>query len=486
MAFLGEAAVHGGVITDVGHVIVASKQRQDPKAKTDTTVTLEGTRIDVTDTTTQQRPATNPWPLSTTTTRRGSLSVTDGTLAGAPTNGGSVIIATGTAHCVRKEASPQVTTVDMRVLRTGVLRGAGILASRIDEVDGRIEVVPPELGGSLTIDTLVLNDSTARVELAGQWDRTSAALTVTNRLDVRGTLALDHFGHNGDFTAIAYGQCFGRFQRYDLAYGPRLPCTYGDRALTITGTDPTDPVGFDKSIPPADRILQDLYDYTDLAYVAVYLAPNVPKGDPRDHGRLTRKWMAKTPLLLEQGWGLLPVYFGVASLGKPTTETLSKDTGTADAEDAVALAGEVPFESGVIYLDLEADGTPLQAGHTKELTAYLRAWFDRIAALGFTPGVYVPRPHADWVAGLHPGVILWVSGTQNAPSSPFDQDNNIVPADLRKLQVTAPVRAWQWYINRPSVGSYLDREGVLQTPGGTWDINAAETVSPQTPDPPSR
>jgi len=58
--------------------------------------------------------------------------------------------------------------------------------------------------------------------------------------------------------------------------------------------------------------------------------------------------------------------------------------GAADAREAVHLALREGFPPGaVVFLDVE-DGGRL----SKPYHAYLRAWADQLAALGFRPGVY--------------------------------------------------------------------------------------------------
>ncbi|WP_063532992.1 glycoside hydrolase domain-containing protein [Burkholderia sp. MSMB1589WGS] len=146
--------------------------------------------------------------------------------------------------------------------------------------------------------------------------------------------------------------------------------------------------GFDTDIFPGQLQLDWLKSNTNLSWCGYYLAP--APNHPDD------SWMGNRQALIEQGWGLLPIYVGQQA----GSNTLTDAQGTADGSQAAHLARAEGFpRDGYLYIDWE-DGSPLDA----DSQAYLGAWAAEVVKNGYQPGVYCSHDLADSIASLMAGL----------------------------------------------------------------------------------
>jgi glycosyltransferase involved in cell wall biosynthesis len=149
-------------------------------------------------------------------------------------------------------------------------------------------------------------------------------------------------------------------------------------ALASPSPPPTVFAGLDRSIYPGDAAMQWLKSNTNLAWTGFYLAPAPNHPDTSWMPPMNPTSVRTT--LLGMGWGFAPLYLG-RQVGSPNLTTAQ---GTADAQNAAALAQSAGFPSGtVIYLDIEQGGL-LPAAMIK----YYKAWVQGIVNQGYGPGVY--------------------------------------------------------------------------------------------------
>jgi hypothetical protein len=136
-------------------------------------------------------------------------------------------------------------------------------------------------------------------------------------------------------------------------------------------------VGFDSNDYPGDEALPALRRH--FAFVGYWL--NNPPGE-RQNG-----WVGKREALMRNGFGFLVLFNGrlEAEIKKAKRSGTSPATlGANDAAAAVVAAHRQNFAtSTIIFLDQEEGGRL-----TEDQSAYLLAWTEAVAHLGYLPGVY--------------------------------------------------------------------------------------------------
>jgi hypothetical protein len=136
-------------------------------------------------------------------------------------------------------------------------------------------------------------------------------------------------------------------------------------------------VGFDSNDYPGDEALPTLRRHFD--FVGYWL--NNPPGE-RQNG-----WVGKREALVRNGFGFLVLFNGrlEAEIKKEKRSgTLPASLGAKDAAAAVAAAHRQNFATDtIIFLDQEEGGRL-----TEDQSAYLLAWTEAVAHLGYLPGVY--------------------------------------------------------------------------------------------------
>jgi len=132
-------------------------------------------------------------------------------------------------------------------------------------------------------------------------------------------------------------------------------------------------LGFDRNDYPGVAGMCELRK--EFAFAGYWLTP--PPGEQ------SNSWVGKRKEMEALGYGFLLLARGRAAKAIQTMAGAGR-MGTADASEAVSRAKAEGFASGgIIFIDIE-DGGRLAT----EYHAYLRAWADEIAKLGFRPGAY--------------------------------------------------------------------------------------------------
>lgn len=173
--------------------------------------------------------------------------------------------------------------------------------------------------------------------------------------------------------------------------------------------------GFDTSIYPGDALMSALKAQTNLVWCGFYLAP------APSHPNAS--WMNRRQHLVDEGWGLAPVYVGQQEAG-PGSHEVSESRGETDGADACSLAISAGFPVGsVIYLDLEKGG-PISGAAAH----YLAAWARCVKNGQFKPGVYCSHTSAATALSTVPDLTLWVfrvlkSNVGATKVSPFSEDS---------------------------------------------------------------
>jgi hypothetical protein len=141
--------------------------------------------------------------------------------------------------------------------------------------------------------------------------------------------------------------------------------------------------------------------------------------------------------LLEEGWGMAPIYVGQqGSAG--SSHLFTADQGTADGEDACLLAQSAGFpKRTVLYLALDGDG-PLPATAAR----YLSAWASRVSALDYMPGVLCSDTSAATARGVSSIARLWVSKAKR----PTGEDRKTPPFSEEEPSASGvpDAVAWRW------------------------------------------
>ena len=146
-------------------------------------------------------------------------------------------------------------------------------------------------------------------------------------------------------------------------------------------------LGFDRNDYPGDAVMAQLRK--QFSFTGYWLTP---PPEARNNS-----WTGKRKMLESRGYGFLLLARGRA-LNKIRKATAAQQSGSADAREAARSAEAEGFAIGaIIFLDVE-DGGRLPAPYH----AYLKAWAEELAKLGFRPGVYC----SGMVVDEGPGVTI--------------------------------------------------------------------------------
>lgn len=145
-------------------------------------------------------------------------------------------------------------------------------------------------------------------------------------------------------------------------------------------------LGFDRNTYPGDEVLPLLR--RTFSFAGYWLS--APPGEKRS------SWTGKRKLLQQQGFGFMVLFNARASREVKTIQD-ARAAGTLDAKRAAKLAVQNGFlPATIIFLDVEEGGRLSIAYH-----AYLKAWFEKLSATGFRPGVYCSGIPVDEGNGVH-------------------------------------------------------------------------------------
>ncbi len=152
--------------------------------------------------------------------------------------------------------------------------------------------------------------------------------------------------------------------------------------------------GIDASPYPGDAAMQAWWNNSPFVYAGFYLGPAPYHPDA--------SFMYKRQTLVNQGWGLLPIYVG----RQADSQHLDPQTGISDADDAVTLAVYAGFPSNTtIYLDIETPH-PLTGSYMN----YVTAWNREAQSKGYAVGIYCNAVNASQIrSALMGNVQVWVA-----------------------------------------------------------------------------
>ncbi len=110
--------------------------------------------------------------------------------------------------------------------------------------------------------------------------------------------------------------------------------------------------------------------------------------------------MDERQVLVDQGWGLLPIYVGRQA------DSWNLDQGIEDADDAVNLAASAGFpRNTVIFLDIET-WSPLSYSYL----SYVTDWVSEVESKGYIAGIYCYVDNASQIGSALPdNVQFWVA-----------------------------------------------------------------------------
>ena len=165
------------------------------------------------------------------------------------------------------------------------------------------------------------------------------------------------------------------------------------KALLANPTSGSVYCGIDLCAYPGDQVMQAWWNDSPFCYTGFYLGPTAYHSDT--------SFMNKRQVLINQGWGLLPIYVG----RQADSEHLDTPTGIADADEAVSLVTDNAFpRNTTIYLDIET-GLPLTVNYIN----YVTSWAREIQGKGYAVGIYCNTKNADQVRSVLPGAAFWVA-----------------------------------------------------------------------------
>jgi len=210
--------------------------------------------------------------------------------------------------------------------------------------------------------------------------------------------------------------------------------------------------GMDLATYPGDDVMQTWWNDSPFYYAGFYLGPAPDHPDA--------SYMDKRQVLVDQGWGLLPVYVGRQAANR----YLSPQSGAGDADDAAGLLASAGFpRNTAVFLDVE---TSRQL--TAEYLSYVSAWVNEIQNQGYTAGIYCNTCNASQLNNALSGnVQFWVAHytCSDLPAS------STSPADSG----VSFANAWQFtgdsYLTYGGVSLDIDLDTSTYTDPSTESVN---------------
>ncbi|WKB55635.1 glycoside hydrolase domain-containing protein [Eleftheria terrae] len=223
--------------------------------------------------------------------------------------------------------------------------------------------------------------------------------------------------------------------------------------------------GFDTGAFPGMRALAWLKAETSLVWCGYYLAPAPSHSDT--------SWGGQRAALVEQGWGLAPVYLGQQTAG-PGSRNATGPQGRSDGAQAAVLARREGFPTGsTLYLDWEDGSSP-----GPDALAYIRTWMAGLVAAGYAPGLYCSHELAAallaQVAAPLPGPPprIWAWRVATAAAHPY-------LGDIRQLAAADPAGCGD-----PQAALWqFEQNAVLALPGTPCDGLQLDLSHSSLPDP---
>jgi len=158
--------------------------------------------------------------------------------------------------------------------------------------------------------------------------------------------------------------------------------------------------GIDTAFYPGDDAMQAWWNSSPYVYAGFYLGPAPHHQDD--------SYMKKRQALVNQGWGLMPIYVGLQAYNSDKA-SLNTQTAIAHAAEAVTLAVYAGFPvNTTIFLDVEppSDSQSLSTAYLN----YIVTWANEVRGKGYVPAIYCHIKNADQLRGALAGDIkFWVA-----------------------------------------------------------------------------
>jgi hypothetical protein len=249
-----------------------------------------------------------------------------------------------------------------------------------------------------------------------------------------------------------------------------------DRLQSIIHGVPSGPYpGMHIMVFPGPDMMQRLFESGAFTWTGYYLAPTPDRKD--------RSWVGMRSLLVNQGWGLAPVYLGqqqhfqtvVVDWYDPALHpegpvAAAEAQAETDAAQAVRLMEDEGFPSGsVVFFDVEDEG----AAGTPGYFAYVNHWLAHLPNIvsaggsSYAPGIYIGQNHANLASFRIPAAApIWYVRVSNSCSAvvqevPPGSGHKVITRYAVQAQVLdadgwsilqdpdqhAPCQMWQWGAN---------------------------------------
>jgi hypothetical protein len=276
--------------------------------------------------------------------------------------------------------------------------------------------------------------------LISQYNSLSQAYVV--RLTVEGTLDID----------ASSDSCDGGCQMVIRLQKPADSITANPFSGSSVSGNGASFYGMDLSMYPGDDVMQTWWNDSPFDYAGFYLGPAPDHPDA--------SYMNKRQVLVDQGWGLLPVYVGRQAANR----YLSPQSGAGDADDAADLLVCAGFpRNTAVFLDVETSH-PLSAGYL----SYVSSWVNEIQNQGYTAGIYCNTCNASQLNNALSGnVEFWVAhytGDDLPSSVPSPADSGVSCAS-----------AWQFtgdsYLTYGGISLDIDLDTSTYTDPSTESVN---------------
>lgn len=222
--------------------------------------------------------------------------------------------------------------------------------------------------------------------------------------------------------------------------------------------------GMDRKVCPDLASMQRLFDSGSFSWTGYYFAPThaAPGKD--------RSWMGQRATLVEQGWGLAPIYWGFQQDDNHVANWANEDDARVQARADSLEAAMVAFQEGfpdntTIFLDVEASLTP----STGSFVAYVDEWLANLPTVAlqmpnhgtppqFFPGIYLHRRDItdDTYGAEAANATRWLVGGP-AVNGVDALDPWGWPKTPKPDDVGEPCSMWQW-----GLGVVLERRGNIQ------------------------
>jgi photosystem II stability/assembly factor-like uncharacterized protein len=197
-------------------------------------------------------------------------------------------------------------------------------------------------------------------------------------------------------------------------------------------------LGFDMSYVRPSSDMATWWKYSPYYDTFIYL----PGSKNRGHdANLISPWVTQVEI---QGWGVIPIWFGLQSacvigatniksfFGTTTGVTVASEA-KSEADSAASAASSLGLSNTVIYKDIELYDTT-NSSCASAVVAYVGAWVSELHSLGYSAGVYAnngpaqqnvslasPLPDEIWVAKVDGRATIWGLGALNDSLWPTNQ-----------------------------------------------------------------